>query len=83
VVIERIRAVVSSMIFCVAYLAIAALSSTRLASAQPDLSETLAELEELRHELSRCGRSSARTSTQTQEGPNNGFHADADGAPRP
>lgn len=40
-----------SMIFCVSYLAIAALSSTRLASAQPDLTETVAELEELRHEL--------------------------------
>jgi len=40
-----------SMIFCVAYLAIAALSSTRLASAQPDLFETVAELEELHHQL--------------------------------
>ncbi len=39
------------MIYGVAYLAIAALSSTRLACAQPDLMEAIADLEELRCEL--------------------------------
>lgn len=67
------------MIFCVAYLAIAALSSTRLASAQPDLSETVATLEELRYELGQCGTSN--TGPSMQENPNNGFHAVTDKAP--
>jgi hypothetical protein len=44
------------MIFCVAYLAIAAMSSTRLASSQPDLSETVTDLEDLLFELKKCGK---------------------------
>lgn len=39
------------MVHLVAYLAIAAITSTRLACAYPDLEETIAELEELRQEL--------------------------------
>lgn len=39
------------MIHLVAYLAIAAVTSTRLACAYPDLEKTVAELEELRREL--------------------------------
>jgi hypothetical protein len=39
------------MIHLVAYLAIAAITSTRLACAYPDLEQTIADLEELRREL--------------------------------
>jgi hypothetical protein len=59
------------MIFCVAYLAIAALSSTRLASAQPDLSETVTVLEELRFELEQRGK--LNVGTLSQKDPKKGF----------
>lgn len=44
------------MIHLVAYLAIAAVTSTRLACAYPDLEKTIADLEELRRELKTINR---------------------------